>query len=168
MTRRELAFPEGAVECIEVTRKRGTILCAASADGQNGMAIGWVNIGSIWGRPVCTVLVRPSRHTFGFMEAGDSFTVNVLGDDRHDAVDLFGTRSGRDMDKFKEAGLTPAHGLSVNSPFIAEADLVVECKTACKQRVDPELILADFVKSAYAAGDYHTVYFGEILSIHAK
>lgn len=167
MARKELDFPEGIVDCIEATRKRGTVLVASSRDGVNAMTIGWITIGSVWGRPCCTVLVRPSRHTYKFIEKGDSFTVNVLPEDMNDAVDLLGTRSGRDMDKFKEAGITAADSIQVRCPHIAEADYVIECKTAMKQPIEPSLISADYVHEAYAAGDHHTVYFGEIVAIHA-
>jgi flavin reductase (DIM6/NTAB) family NADH-FMN oxidoreductase RutF len=168
MARRKLAFPEGMIETVEATRTRGTILCAGSKSGLNGMTIGWIAIGNTWGRPCCAVLVRPSRYTYVFMEEGNSFTVNTLSEDLQSAVDLFGEKSGRDLNKFADAGITPAKGLSVDSPYIAEADLVIECKTAFKQPMDPKLIKAPFVKAAYEDGDYHTVYYGEITSIHAK
>ncbi|MHC4714730.1 MAG: flavin reductase family protein [Planctomycetota bacterium] len=168
MARRDLEFPEGIVDCIEATRSGGTILMASSRDGANGMTIGWVAIGSIWGRPCCTVLVRPSRHTFKFIEKGDSFTVNVLGKSMSEAVELFGTRSGRDIDKFKATGLTQAEGQAVRCPYIAEAELVIECRTAAKAPLESSRISADYVHEAYPAGDYHSVYFGEIVGIHAK
>ena len=30
----------------------------------NVMTIGWLELGIVWRRPIITVLVRPSRHTF--------------------------------------------------------------------------------------------------------
>jgi len=168
MARRELEFPQGVLDCIEATRTRGSVLVASSRDGMNAMTIGWITIGSVWGRPCCTVLVRPSRYTYRFIEEGDSFTVNVLPEEMNEAVSLLGTRSGREIDKFTEAGITAADSMKVQCPHIAEADLVIECRTAMKQPIDPSLIFADYVHEAYAAGDYHTVYFGEILAIHAK
>ncbi len=166
MARKEMQFPEGVLECIEATRSGGSIVCAGSSEGVNGMTIGWINIGSIWGRPIATVLIRPSRHTFKVIEAGDSFTVNVMPTDLKSAVMLFGSKSGRDMDKFEAAGITPADGLAVKSPYIAQADLVIECRIAFKQPMDKDLISAEFVREAYSSGDYHTIYYGEIVSIH--
>jgi len=168
MPRKTLQFPEGVVDCINATSDRGTILCAGDSKAANGMAIGWINIGHIWGRNGCAVLVRPTRHTFKFMESGDSFTVNVLSEKLQAAVDLFGEKSGRDMDKFAAAKLTKVKGESVAAPYIKEADLVIECRIAFKQPMNPSLICADFVRECYAAGDYHTVYYGEILRIHGK
>jgi flavin reductase (DIM6/NTAB) family NADH-FMN oxidoreductase RutF len=168
MARTKLVFPEGTVETIEATRSRGTILCAGTKSGRNGMTIGWITIGNAWGRPCCAVLVRPSRYTYKFMEEGDSFTVNTLSTELQDAVDLFGDKSGRDMDKFKAAKVTPAKGLAVESPYIKEADLVIECKTAFKTPMDPKLIKSEYVTEMYEDGDYHTIYYGEIVSVHAK
>ena len=168
MARQERQFPYGAIEMVEATRTRGTILCAGGPSGPNGMAIGWITIGSIWGRPICTVLARPSRHTFTVMETGDSFTVNLLSEKLQDAVTLFGTKSGRDGDKFAEAGVTAAKGRVVASPYIAEADLVIECKIAARTPLDPKLFSADFVRDCYRQDDHHMVYYGEIASIHIK
>jgi flavin reductase (DIM6/NTAB) family NADH-FMN oxidoreductase RutF len=168
MSRKALEFPEGIVDCINATRSGGTIIVAGDMGSHNGMTIGWISIGSVWGRPVCVVLVRHSRHTYGFMENGDSFTVNMMSSEHKPAVDLFGSRSGRDMDKFEAAGITAEQGTAVASPYIAEADYVIECKTAFKSPMDPELISADYVKDCYPSGDYHTCYYGEILAIHKK
>jgi len=168
MARRKLQFPEGIVDCINATRSGGTILIAGNAADCNGMAIGWISIGSIWGRPSCTVLVRESRHTFGYMEKNGTFTVNVLDGGFAEAVNLFGTESGRDMDKFDATGLTKAAGVAVECPHIAEADYVIECRTAFKSPMDPALVSADYVKGCYGSGDYHTCYYGEIVAIHAE
>ena len=168
MARRKLAFPEGTAEVIEATRTRGTILAAASPAGQNGMTIGWITVGSVWGRPCCAVLVRESRHTHAIIEEADSFTVNVLPESLQDAVDLFGEKSGRDLDKFEAAEITPVKGEAVSSPYVRQAQLVVECRIAFKQPMDPALVSADYVKGCYGDGDYHTVYYGEIVAIHAK
>ena len=47
----------------------GLLLGSYDAGGMpNIMTIGWGAIGSIWGIPVWTVLVRPSRHTYRCIE----------------------------------------------------------------------------------------------------
>ena len=163
-----MAFPAGTVEVIEATRTRGTILCAASARGRNGMTIGWITIGNVWGRPCCVVLVRESRHTHTIIEGADSFTVSVLPESLQEAVDLFGEQSGRDMNKFEAAKVTPVKGQAVDSPYIKDAQLVIECKIAFRQTMNPELIRADYVKGCYIEGDFHTIYYGEIAAIHGK
>ena len=166
MARTSLEFPMGIDEVLAATSTRGTILCASSSAGANGMTIGWISIGHIWGEPICTVMVRPSRHTFKIIEAADSFTVNVLPESLQSAVDLFGEKSGRDLDKFKAAKLTTAKGLSVSSPFIEQSTLALECTIAYKQPLEPHRIKADFITDMYGQADYHTFYYGKVVSIH--
>lgn len=168
MARKRLAFPKGVLNCVNATRTRGTILVSGDSSACNGMTIGWITVGHIWGKPVCVVMVRPSRHTFKFTEASDSFTVNVLSKKHQKAVNLFGEESGRDMDKFAATGLHTAKSLKVKSPCVREADLVIECRIAYKQPMDPSLVSAKFVRDCYESGDYHTMYCGEIVAIHAK
>jgi len=168
MARKRLEFPTGILDCIDVTRERGTILASAGPAGTNGMTIGWITIGFAWGRPCCVVLVRKSRHTCTVMEQAESFTVNVLPEKLQKAVDLFGEASGRDMDKFAAAKITPVKGETVDSPYVKEADLAIECKIAFKSRMDPSLISADYVRKCYGDDDYHTMYYGEITAIHRR
>ena len=167
MERKSMTFPDGVTECIEATGSGGTILCAGDMDSYNGMTIGWVSFGVIWGQPACTVLVRPSRHTFGFMDKG-TFTVNVLPKALKDAVGLFGSESGRDMDKFVETGLTPVKGEAVGSPYIREASLVFECSTLYSQAMDESLVSAEFGEAWYPGGDFHKIYYGKVVSIHGS
>lgn len=168
MARKSLKYPQGIVECINATYGRGTILAAKSGAGVNGMTIGWIHAGFAWGRPCVTVMVRPSRHTHKVIEQADSFTVSVLPKSLQAAVDLFGTKSGRDMDKFEAAKITAAKAESVDSVYVKEATLVIECKISFKQPMDATLISADYVKKCYGSGDYHTLYFGEVTAIHGK
>ena len=37
-------------------------------------------------------------------------------------------KSGRDFDKWKETGLTPAQGVAVSCPYIEESPLSIECR----------------------------------------
>lgn len=44
----------------------GVLLNTVGVDGKpNTMTIGWMTAGIIWGKPIVTVLIRPSRHSFG-------------------------------------------------------------------------------------------------------
>ena len=99
-------------ETLEAMTSMGLLLVAQGKSGKpNAMAIGWGLIGSVWSRPVFTVLVRPSRYTYQLLEENGDFTVNVLPQKMKAAVDLCGTVSGRTHDKFAEAKLTAAPGL---------------------------------------------------------
>ena len=131
----------------------------------NCMTVGWGSIGSVWNKPFVQVFVRHHRYTFEFMERYDNFTLSVLGKEYKKALNLLGTKSGRDMDKIAAAGLTPIASQVVSSPGFEEAELIIECKKMYWQDLDPQTILQDNVHKMYAAKDYHRIYFGEILSI---
>jgi len=146
----------------------GALLVATDKDGRpNAMTIGWAQIGIIWGRRIMSVMVRPSRYTYGCVEASRDFTVCVPYPDQADAVLFCGTESGRDVDKFEECGFTaePSHGLK--SPTIAECGVCYECQVVNHADFVPEHLLPDVCEQCYNSGDYHRIYFGQILRVTA-
>ena len=104
------------------------------------MTIGWCQAGRLWGLQTCTVYVRPERYTYQFMEEQAYFTVSVLSKDMKNAMALCGTKSGRDMDKIKECGLTVRTGAG-GAPFFEEAELVLVCRTLYAQDLEPACVL---------------------------
>lgn len=74
-------------------------------DKPNAMTIGWATLGIVWGKPILTVYVRPSRYTFGLIEKTGDFTVNVLPRELEEIASFCGNISGRDCDKFEAKGL---------------------------------------------------------------
>ena len=82
-------------------------------------------------------------------------------------VNYCGTVSGREHDKFKEKGLTPLPSKKLRSPIIGECMIHYECKVAYKTRVIREDLPSSIISSCYPAGDYHTLYFGEIVTVQA-
>ena len=132
----------------------------------NCMTVGWGSIGTIWNKPFVQVFVRHHRYTFKFMELYDSFTISVLGNEYKKALNLLGTKSGRDMNKISAAGLTPIPSQTISSPGFEEAELIIECKKMYWDDLKPENFLQDKIHNMYAAKDYHRVYFGEILAIY--
>lgn len=151
----------------------GGILLTTCADGEvDTMTIGWGTVGVVWGKPVFQVLVRESRHTKKLLEKNGEFTVNVpVGEFDKNILGICGTKSGRDMDKIKELGLTLEPGQTVSVPAIRQLPLTLECKVIYKQDQDPERIHRESFDKYYAKGtknegDYHTVYYGEITAAY--
>lgn len=156
-------------ETVEMMHRHGLLLVGARPGAPcNTMTIGWGTLGIIWGRPIFTVLVRPSRFTYEFLEAHGEFTVNVPTPDMAETVQFCGTVSGRDHDKFVERGLTPAPAQTVSVPVIEQCAIHYECRVVHRNDVLPPQ-LADEVKfSAYSSGDYHRIYDGEIVCVTAN
>ncbi len=139
----------------------GALLVSLDQDNRpNAMTIGWATLGVVWSQPICTVLVRPSRYTYGCINATGDFTVCVPYPEMRDVADFCGTRSGRDYDKFAECNLTALASETVQSPGIEECGAIWECRTIYTSDVKAETLAAEIDNSAYAGGDYHRVYYG--------
>jgi len=130
----------------------------------NTMIIGWGGINVIWGRPIFVVLVRDSRATYDLIESSKEFTISVpINKNMKKEIAICGTKSLRDMDKFKECNFTPIKGRKIDTPIIAEAELHYECKVIYKQTLNQEVV-PQIVKSRYYNNNAnHTVYYGEII-----
>lgn len=72
--------------------------------------------------------MRPATYSYGNVTETRSFTVNVPSSQLAKYVSYAGRYSGRDVDKFKETGLTPVRGEYVNAPYIKEFPIVIECE----------------------------------------
>jgi len=148
---------------------KGALLTVKSGDELNTMTIGWATVGRIWNKPILTVLVRFSRHTHDIISKADSFTVSFSREGLlKNAFATCGTKSGRDIDKFQECGLTPAYVDDIESPYVAEGDLHFICKIVYKNTLEPELLSKEIKDTWYKDNDYHCIYFGEILKILSK
>lgn len=144
----------------------GAFLTVRAGEALNTMTIGWASIGRIWQRPIMTVAVRPSRFTFGLINRAADFTVSLPSGDMRRQIGFCGTRSGRDIDKFKELGLLVRPGTQTVSPAIDTPAIHFECRTLLRQPMAPERLDAEVAAKLYAAGDFHTFYFGEILACY--
>jgi len=161
-------FSAYAGKAIDIIGK-GAFLTTAHGGKVNTMTIGWGSIGVIWSKPIFTVLVRPSRFTYGLIEKSSEFTVSIpLAKDMKEALALCGTKSGRDIDKIAAANLTLWPGQKVAVPVIAGAGLYYECQIVYKQAMLPSALDSGYQARCYAAGDYHTMYFGEIVACYME
>jgi flavin reductase (DIM6/NTAB) family NADH-FMN oxidoreductase RutF len=131
----------------------------------NCMTVGWGSLGIMWGRPFVQVVVRPVRHTHVFAEKYNTFTLCAFPAEYRGALNVCGTKSGRDTDKIKAAGFTPIPSIKVAAPGYDEAELIIECRKMYRDVFRPAQFLDNSIDANYKNKDYHTVYFGEILRI---
>jgi flavin reductase (DIM6/NTAB) family NADH-FMN oxidoreductase RutF len=165
----EIGFFDYLNKTLSVMGKIGLLLVSAKSNEKpNAMTIGWGTIGIIWGKPIFSVLVRPSRYTYDLMEQSEDFTVNVPTEDMRGAVNFCGTKSGRDYDKFKENGLIVLPSKTIKTPAIEQSAIHYECKIVHKNNVIKEKLDGMIISSAYKSGDFHTIYYGEILGVYAS
>lgn len=132
----------------------------------NTMTIGWGSIGIMWGKPVFTAMVRQSRYTKELVDQSGEFTITLPYDDTKEALALCGSKSGRDLDKIAAANLSLKTGQVVATPVIAARALQLECKVVFKQTMEQQNLDSANQSKWYANGDYHTLYFGEVVAAY--
>ena len=93
--------------------------------------------------------IAPSRYSFNLIKKSKEYVVNVVDKEFMEAVRICGRCSGRDVDKFKKAKLTPVKGVKVDAPYIKEASVNIECKVV--QEIE--------------TGD-HIWFIGEVQTVH--
>ena len=111
------------------------------------------------------VAVRDSRYTFGIIEKASDFTVSIPAGDMHEEIMFCGTKSGRNVDKFRKCKLEITDSRQAVSPIINTPGLHFECKIVYKSAMDPTHLVKEY-ESLYPEKDYHTLYFGEILECY--
>lgn len=109
-----------------------------------------------WAGTVCTnppmvsISVRPERFSYQMMRDTGEFVINLTTEELAFATDYCGVKSGRDVDKFKETGLTREKADIVKAPMIKESPVSIECK----------------VKEIKELGSHH-MFIAEVAAVHA-
>lgn len=152
--------------------KAGALLTVKNGNEVNTMTIGWGHLGIEWNAPTFIAYVRGCRHTKPMLDVGMEFSVNIpLGAYDRNILKVCGTKSGRDMDKISHLGLTLEDPEVIAAPGIRELPLTLECRVIYAQQQIPECVLDGHVLTHYSAEkevtqDYHTAYYGQILSAY--
>ena len=175
MKKRKIEVSDYAGEIVRALSK-GAYL-TTKADKVNTMVIGWGTLGINWGRPVFAVYVREGRFTRQQLDRNPEFTVSFpLGDYDRNIFTVCGTKSGRDLDKVKEAGLTLVAAEKVSVPGIKELPLTLECRVIYSRKQDLSLLSGELSSRIYpqdvdsstpgANRDAHVTYYGEIVDAY--
>lgn len=96
--------------------------------------------------PMLSISVRKERFSHHMLMETGEFVVNLATEKLTKAMDFCGVRSGRDMDKFAETGLTRMKAEKVAAPLIGESPVCLECKV--RQVIElgsHDVFLADIV-----------------------
>ena len=143
--------------------KKWALLTAGDKDKFNTMTISWGGLGTLWNKPVATVYVRTSRYTNEFMKDNDYFTVSFYPEECKKTLGVLGSKSGRDMDKVHESGLTPKE--VENGITFAESEVTLVCRKLISQRLEPENMIPEIAKQFYENEAQHDMYVGEVVAI---
>lgn len=122
----------------------------ADKDGKyNIITLAWV--GTVCTNPpMVSISVRPERYSYPILKETGEFVINLTTKELAFATDYCGVKSGRDVDKFKEMGLTPLPATQVKAPLIAESPVSLECK----------------VTQVMPLGS-HDMFLAEVVAVHA-
>ena len=101
--------------------------------------------------PMAYISVRPSRYSYEMLKKTGEFVINLTTEELAFATDYCGVRSGRDVDKFKEAHLTKEPAQFVKAPMIKESPVSIECR----------------VTEVKELGSHH-MFLAEVLAVHAQ
>ena len=165
----------------KVTFKPGNMLyplpavmvsCQRPGEKPNVITIGWTAT-VCTNPPMLTVSIRPERYSYDIIKETGEFVVNLTTKDLAYATDYCGVKSGRDVDKYKEAGLTEQKSNVVSCPGIAESPVNIECKVVeVKELGSHAMFLAEVVsvqvEDSYmdGSGKFHLLDTGLIAYAH--
>lgn len=137
------------------------MLITAGSERVNTMTASWGGLGVLWNKPVAFIFVRPSRHTYGFLEEQDTFSLSFFDQTYRQTLQHCGRVSGRDEDKIAACGLTVCRNAA--APYFEQAQLVMCCRKVYFGDIDPQRFLDAGIAANYPADtDYHRVYIGVI------
>lgn len=143
---------------------RGGVLCTVvdTAGKANVLTLGWGQIGPFYhGHPVFSIAITPLRYSWRFIDQVPEFVIAVPDDSLEEALQLCGTRSGRDLNKFQATNLTPIPSRHVRAPSILECPLNIECRVFCRIAPPHELLTPEHRQRPLQ--EQHTIYFAEVL-----
>lgn len=97
--------------------KDWALVTAGTKEKANPMTVSWGGVGVLWGKNVAFIFIRDSRYTKELLDENEFFSLTFLSEQYRDALNYCGSHSGRNEDKFKGAGLTPAfrHGFLMST-----------------------------------------------------
>lgn len=126
------------------------LVSVAGRDGRyNLLTVAWA--GTVCTNPpMVSISVRPERYSYPVLRETGEFVINLTTRELAYATDYCGVKSGRDVDKFRDLGLTPLPGEKVRAPLLGESPVNIECKVA---RMMP-------------LGSHH-MFLAEVVAVHA-
>jgi flavin reductase (DIM6/NTAB) family NADH-FMN oxidoreductase RutF len=121
-----------------------------AAGKDNIITVSWAGVACST-PPMVTVSLRKSRLSHATILETQEFVVNIPTSKQVAVVDLCGSRSGKDLDKFSALGLGKVPAALVAAPLILECPINLECQ----------------VKHVLPLGS-HDLFVAEIVNVHAQ
>ncbi|MFX1281373.1 MAG: flavin reductase family protein [Promethearchaeota archaeon] len=100
--------------------------------------------------PLIAISMQPRRHSYKLIEKHGEFGINYPTIDQLRDMDYCGTRSGRNVNKWKELNLTKEKASIIEVPLVKEFPWNMECKVIQRTELGS-----------------HVCYFGEVVAVHS-
>ena len=123
------------------------VSCQRPYEKPNIITLAWVGTVNS-DPPMVSISIRPERYSYDIIRETGEFVINLTTEKLVYATDYCGVRSGRDVDKYAETGLTPCASKAVSAPGIEESPVCLECA------VEQEILLGS-----------HTMFIAKILAV---
>ena len=145
----------GAYDYIEYFKRNTALMVSMDKNGKtNVMALDWKTIEDFNGQPVIRAQVDYSRYTYKLLTEGiNEFTVNIPPENNYEAINIAGSYSGRNTDKFKKLGMDTIPGKKTKVPTIKDCILSYECQIIHTSKSDLSS---------------HHYFYGKILAAYAS
>lgn len=166
-----MAFREISVEELKdnpftLINKDWMLITAGNREKHNTMTASWGGVGELWGRYVSTIYIRPQHYTLEFVEREDYYSLCFFGPEYRQALNLCGSKSGREVDKDAATGLTPCFDEA--APYYEQARLVFLCRKLYRQDLEEGCFLDKGLLEKWYDNDLHRMFIGEIVKVLEK
>jgi flavin reductase (DIM6/NTAB) family NADH-FMN oxidoreductase RutF len=78
--------------------------------------------------PLVMVSICERNYTHDLIREYKEFAINTISKDQIEVANFFGSRSGRDLDKFEETGVETFPASKIKAPLIKESPVSLDCK----------------------------------------
>jgi flavin reductase (DIM6/NTAB) family NADH-FMN oxidoreductase RutF len=101
---------------------------SVDANGKpSGMIASWVTQTSFH-PPLISVAIGKTRNTYTLVKQSREFVIAIANKALEPAVKIFGTKSGRNVDKFAETKIQYTNSKYLKTPILTDATFNFECK----------------------------------------
>jgi len=104
-----------------------TLISYGDFENSNITSIAWTGI--LCSDPMTVyVSIRPTRYSYEIISKTNEFVINLPDEKQIKEISICGTKSGRDVDKFKECNFTKGNTSKISTAYIKECKISLECK----------------------------------------
>ena len=124
------------------------LVSAGNMENSNITTVAWTGI--INSDPAMVYIsLRPTRYSNSIITQTKEFVLNLPSDNLVCEVDFCGTKSGKDIDKYRECNFTKSHSNVISAPGIEECPINIECRVReVKHLGSHDLFISDIVSTS--------------------